>query len=263
MKRNIRTIDNTGWIKNLFIIDQDLYLVVNKEIFKIAIEQVIENLKNKADLSRYFLAYPFDFTNRDQNNINLTECEFVTKLESEIINVFKYNNQLIYTIYENKQYLLINESQTLKVEAKILNVINDQIIALNQNEQVIVLNSDFQIVKTLNFKALEIIGFNDLYIVLNSDFQILKYDLNWQLVETLVDSQEPKHIFYLNQNNVLISYRNQYKSTLFNINTFKEVDFVDFYINIAVLVEQNTLLTKTFIQKNDIILETILLNVIS
>ncbi|QBQ08036.1 hypothetical protein SGLAD_v1c08370 [Spiroplasma gladiatoris] len=256
MKRQIRSIDNSGWITNVFNDKEYIYFtdaIFNTKyssLYKISKKIVLENLKNKNDLGRYFLANPLIENNNNAVLLSSSEIEFIKKEEYYIQNYFLFkNNEYISFIIDKKVYtknINLNEPK----EFQILNYNYDFLIA-KKNEEVFFLDENLNIVKTFKKEIISLIAFEKNFVVLDINMNVWLTDFELNFLEKLDSSNNFKNIFYLNKNNILISYKDRKNTIVLNYKTKLSTDFVKEFLFRAFLLEENILITKSIYDISD------------
>ncbi|ASP27941.1 hypothetical protein SCORR_v1c01660 [Spiroplasma corruscae] len=249
----IRKIDNTYWVKNIFVDSNYLYLTnsePNKSCFLGRIPLVIlkENLKIKSDLERYFLSNP-----------NPMEFDAVLGANSDVEIIYNSDKyiQNFFTIDKNNYITFIDNENNIKTigyngyniekikDFLFLNKIKDDCVFKNKNKIFLLKKDDY-----INIDAVNIIYINNQYIIQDSLEKISIYDLNFNFVKYIEKSNEFKKIYFLNKKNILISFLNNNKTYMYNLDTNKKEIFCDFFINRAVLVNEELLIAKSNMNDN-------------
>ncbi|AHB36694.1 hypothetical protein [Spiroplasma apis] len=255
MKRKIRTIDNSGWITNFFYWNDHLYLVdsnfLNKKssLYRIEKSIFLENLKNKQDIDRVFMGNP---------NPLLSNAIIACSSDVEIIEEYDYYIQN-YLYFEGKEivsYLIKNEVITMILGTN-TKFSNFQILGTDNgtllgkiNDKVAITNPDLEILKEVNLNVDQILVYENNYIIL-SNGEITLCNKNFEVLDVLEKANEFVSIFYINKNNLLISYKESNITKIVNYKTKKSMMFLEFYIFRALIIDDNLLIAKKLFDSNN------------
>ncbi|WP_339020602.1 hypothetical protein [Spiroplasma endosymbiont of Atherix ibis] len=250
MKIKVRKIENSEWIKNIFLDDENIYFTdsipngnintlcwISKKIF-------LDNIKIKQDLERTFLAHPNPFFS-SINMISNTDIKVLQLYEHYIQNFVVINNIKYISFIINEKVFTASLSNIEKLEEfQIIKKINEGLIIKKKKK---LTDKNIKIIKEITINLVDIIQFQNNFVIQKSDKEIILTDFNFNLIRVLDTEQDFKKIFYLNKNNVLISFKKREESILINLLNNKKKIFDKSFINRAVLLYSNFLLTK----KND------------
>ncbi|WP_338984768.1 hypothetical protein [Spiroplasma endosymbiont of Diplazon laetatorius] len=215
---------------------------IDKNIFK-------ENLKVKQDMYRSFLAHP---------NPLLSSIQLSSNTDLEIYGIYDNYIQNFVSI-EDKKYIsfIINgkvytaDVLDLKVlyEIQILKVIGSNLVIIKNNKTLLV-DKNFKDIKTFEYDLIDIIEFENNYIVHKADETIVLMDQNFKEIDVIEPNSNFKKIYYINKRNILISYRDDLNTLIYNFLTKKTEEFDQSFIKRAIMLDENILMVKKF-EKND------------
>lgn len=253
MKLKIRMIDNTEWITNIFTDAKNIYFVdahfnfTNSNIYQISQDVFFENLVNKADIGRVFLANPFPHISNDGLASKNTDVSVFKSVEGYVQNILFTADQTYLSWLVDGQVQTSLESSLDRHNVQLLQQKDDKILGIVE-KKLVWLDAKLQVVQDLNVEAVNAVVFKNKIIYQQADNSLWQWE-NGQSTK-LLESKEFVSIFYLNQNNLLISYKETNQTTMLNIETKCEMPFCDFYIFRAVLVGKETLLCKALYDNN-------------
>ncbi|AOG60737.1 hypothetical protein SHELI_v1c07880 [Spiroplasma helicoides] len=252
MARKQRIIDNTNWITNFFVVDEYLYLTDAKmgenecNLYRIKMDVFVENLKNKSDINRAFLANPLTEKSNSALLSSQSEVEFLYKEDNYIQNYFKFQNQLyISYLIDNKVFTKrVGDSQYKELQILVGDEDMDYLIGISDSF-LVQIDKDLNITKNTQIHASTCVIFKDKLAVLNYENKITLLNDRFELLKNIDSSSDFKSIFFLNANNLLVSNKDKNFTYAVNINDEVKIDFIKDYIFRAKLINQDTLIVKT------------------
>ncbi|AUM62923.1 hypothetical protein [Spiroplasma monobiae] len=263
MNIKIRKIDNTDWITNIFEDYENIYFSDSKPnshintLCYLSRNLFEENLKNKQDIDRMFLAHP---------NPTLSSLEMVSNTDLQIYGVYENyiqnfvntgKKQYISFIINNKVFTSeVNDLKHL-MELQIITKFSDKLVIKKENKSYFT-DFDLKIISEINYDLVDIIEFENNYIIQDKEEKVILIDKNFNEQLKLTQESDFKKIYYLNKNNVLISSENNQQTLIYNFVSKTQKIFQEFFIKRAVLLNKDTLLIK----KNEKNGERDLLNII-
>ncbi|AGR42405.1 hypothetical protein SDIMI_v3c07010 [Spiroplasma diminutum CUAS-1] len=242
-------IDNTQWINHIFLDKKNIYFTdsdlnnTNNNLCSISKTNFKENLNNKADLDRCFLAHP---------NPIISTFEMITKTDVSILHSCKYYIQNFVVVEDIKyiSYIIENKVFTKKflsddelIELQIITVIENNLI-IKIKEEFYLTDKNFKIIKKIDYKLVDVIKIKDNYVIQKENEEIILVDLDFKF-EKIIDSDKGfKKIYYLNKTNILISYLKNEVTKIYNVFTEKSEIFQKSFLKRAILLDENTLIVK-------------------
>ncbi|AUB31963.1 hypothetical protein [Spiroplasma floricola] len=249
MKLKVRKIENSEWIKNIFLDDENIYFVdsipngnintlcwISKKIF-------LENIKIKQDLERTFIAHPNPhFSSMDM--ISNTDIKVYGIYEHYIQNFVVINNTKYISFIINGKVFTTNLNNIENLEEfQIIKKINEGLI-IKRDNKILLVDENIKLIKEIKIDLVDIIQFQNNFVIQKSNEEIVLTDLSFKIISVLDNEQDFKRIHYLNKNNVLISFKKKEESVLINILNNKKETFDKSFINRAVLLNNTFFLTK-------------------
>ncbi|QHX36935.1 hypothetical protein [Spiroplasma sp. BIUS-1] len=256
MKINTREIDNTEWITNIFVDKENIYFcdsepngIVNTLCY-IPKDQFKENLKNKKNIDRVFLAHP---------NPLISSMEKSSETDVDIINIFENYIQNYIVIDKNDSYISfikdgkvftskLKNTNDLK-EFQIIRKLKDSNLIIKKNNELFLTDNQLNEIKKINLDIVDLIEFKNNYVIQKSNEEVVLLNSNFEFLKIIDKEPGFKKIFYLNNKNILISYREKMETYMYNFEVDKKVFFDSSFIKRATMLEENILLVKKM-QKN-------------
>lgn len=246
MKRKERKIDNTFWITNIFKDEDYIYFIDAKfeisytNIYKIKKFFFLENLKDKSDIGRVFLANPLPYISQNNLASRDTDVELIEQKAGYIQNIIFHCGKKYISYLKNDNIItFINEIE--HKEIRLLQSTNKGILSI-KNSNLELVDDELNTILNYDIKAINAIDFIDCIIFQKEDNTIWRLD-NLKS-ECIFSDTVFKSIFFLNKNNILISFKDENKTIAFNIREKKAINFADFYMFRSVMIDDNTLISK-------------------
>ncbi|WP_156007018.1 hypothetical protein [Spiroplasma tabanidicola] len=257
MARKVRDLENSGWITNIFVIDDFVYFTdanfnsSYSSLYKISKINLIENLKNKGDFGRKFLANPLIEYSNDAILISQSDVEFVKKEDNYIQNFFKFREKIFisYLIDQKLYTQVFDENKERKNIQVLLNNTNGMVGKVGK--EISLYDENLKKLKNYQIDILSCVEFENNFIVLKNNFEVWLCDKEFEDIECIDNTKEFKNIFYLNKNNVLISYKDSKSTIAINIKDKNKLQIIDNFLIRAVLLDDNNLLVKVMYDNND------------
>ncbi|AGR41538.1 hypothetical protein [Spiroplasma taiwanense] len=250
MKLKFRKIENSQWISNFFISQNNLYFTdtdtsnMNNSLCKINLNVLKENLKIKGDLNRSFLAHP----NPLFSNLKLssqTEIEIIYNSNNYIQNFIVLDDISYISFVINNQVFTSIFNEVLKLEEfQIIVKFFNQNLLIKKNQKYLIVDKNLNIIKNIEIKLNNLVEFEEFYVIHNVNENIELYNKDFKFLKVLNESNSFKKICYLNKNNILISFKNENKTILKNIITEEEILFTDAFYFRILLLEKDLLMVK-------------------
>ncbi|AKU79416.1 hypothetical protein [Spiroplasma turonicum] len=249
----IRKIDNTAWIKNFFLVDDYLY-ITNSEpykkncfIAKVKVFKVLENLKIRSNINRYFLSNP-NPTEFNPIEGSMSDLEIVKLNQLFVQNVYKFKESICISLVDDNKII---ENKTF--EGELINELQDCIYFGYSNDEYIFKKNRncflYNKQKFIELDFVNIISFADSFVIQNSYEQIFLYNKKFKCIKKIDDSRDYKKIYYINERNVLISNYKENITYIYNIDTCKKNIFSNFFISRALMINKDLMIIKQ--DKND------------
>ncbi|WP_053946505.1 hypothetical protein [Spiroplasma cantharicola] len=249
MNRKTRKIDNSEWITNIFLDENNIYFTdslpnkTNNFLCYISKENFNENLKNKADIQRTFLSHPSPL---------VSSLEDISKTDIEVLKVSKYYIQNFVSIEGIEYISFIKNNQVFtnilnsELEAKQLQIIKKigNRLVIKKEDGIWLTDHFLKSIKKINYDIVDIIKLKTKYVIQTSKEELIVLDENFNFEKNILTKQGFKKIYYINQNNILISYKELNITNIYNIFTDKDELFDNSFINRAILLGENLLLSK-------------------
>ncbi len=249
LKRKTRKIDNTEWITNIFLDKENIYFTdslpnkSNNLLCYISKENFKENLKNKADIERFFLCHPSPLVSSFED-ISKTDIKILNVFEDYIQNFINIEGiKYVSFIKENKVLTSILDSNEVSKELQIIKKIEDKLV-IKKQDKIWIADKNLEPISQINYNIVDIVKLKDKYVIQNEKEELLILDHKFNIEKNILTEKGFKKIYYINQNNILISYKDLDVTVIHNIFTGKTEPFDSCFINRAVLLDDNLLLSK-------------------